>query len=551
MSIILKKYASVLGVGGFATVYNLGTFARKAFATSKEHACLKEWAHCQSIRDAMQTIERRAVAEKNISMVELAFIRGGYQKLMIAFRESTDITPVGSHSLDFIIAECDLAHAAFTYTNDGTMRAPVHCPRFASTQSVLKVVTDCLGGLVFLHEHARMIHNDIKPTNLLLCRDGVKIADFGIAQSWISQTSSVYSDDEKQMILVGSIAYQAPEIWLQDMFGNGKIDVFALGLSLYEVFEGVRLITIPPDITSKYNDWLNAKSNVHERQEAFVTAMRVWHSNAHNHQKFARLAVGDNLPAYSHMHELVPAAIRRMLIADAKGRPTARQLCEMLQVMEQRSTKTVDASTDTSDIPPAPEPPSQLSLLDVAMTGLGPTALLAEAAAALADVDVDRGGNADVAVAGPSGATQPKSSLMQVLSEKYKLATNERDVEAATVLVGLAAQRPAAHGCNNMNKEKDRLVVRLKRKAQSNSSVSSTYKRALKIFKALQSADTQYELTYEERLVLAIVLERPVECSVGSTNPQRTMFQTLTQRTANWWKKHRKGNSMNFSNTKS
>src|SRR5690349_9514943 len=62
-----------------------------------------------------------------------------------------------------------------------------------------KVAAQVLQGLNYLHKKLHLIHRDIKPTNLLINREGaVKISDFGVSGqlahtlskcvSWVSNT---------------------------------------------------------------------------------------------------------------------------------------------------------------------------------------------------------------------------------------------------------------------------------------------------------------------------------------------------------------------------
>jgi len=80
--------------------------------------------------------------------------------------------------------------------------------------------------------HARrIVHRDIKPANILFDIDGSAfLADFGIAK--------IRSDkDEEDEWLVGTPNYMSPEQWL-DKNLDGRTDVYALGVILYEVLTG-------------------------------------------------------------------------------------------------------------------------------------------------------------------------------------------------------------------------------------------------------------------------------------------------------------------------
>ncbi|MBS2033178.1 MAG: protein kinase [Deltaproteobacteria bacterium] len=78
----------------------------------------------------------------------------------------------------------------------------------------------------------RLVHRDITPRNILLGRLGeVKIADFGVAKPMAKLTEGM---------MRGTVGYMAPEQALADRHVDGRTDLFALGLVLYEMVAGCR-----------------------------------------------------------------------------------------------------------------------------------------------------------------------------------------------------------------------------------------------------------------------------------------------------------------------
>lgn len=86
-----------------------------------------------------------------------------------------------------------------------------------------------MNGLKSLHS-VHVVHQDVKPSNILVFSDGtVKIADLGIGHSF-----------ESAATIVGSPAYQAPEVFFDDEYEWSKYDptkgdVWSVGVALYEV----------------------------------------------------------------------------------------------------------------------------------------------------------------------------------------------------------------------------------------------------------------------------------------------------------------------------
>jgi WD40 repeat protein/serine/threonine protein kinase/tetratricopeptide (TPR) repeat protein len=107
-------------------------------------------------------------------------------------------------------------------------RAPLASsgPRVSYYRGVALIGHQAAEGLAFAHARG-VLHRDIKPSNLLLDTAGVVwITDFGLAKS--KEESLTRTGD-----ILGTIRYMAPERFRGA--GDGRADVYALGLTLYEL----------------------------------------------------------------------------------------------------------------------------------------------------------------------------------------------------------------------------------------------------------------------------------------------------------------------------
>jgi serine/threonine-protein kinase len=101
----------------------------------------------------------------------------------------------------------------------------------------LQILIDVCDGLGYAHA-AGIIHRDIKPSNIRILEDGtVKIMDFGIAKSMVSQSTLTQTG-----ITLGTASYLAPEqIRGEDL--DPRTDIFSLGVLAYEMLTGQKPFT--------------------------------------------------------------------------------------------------------------------------------------------------------------------------------------------------------------------------------------------------------------------------------------------------------------------
>jgi serine/threonine protein kinase len=124
--------------------------------------------------------------------------------------------------------------------------------RFLSPAVVAYVGARVASALDYAHRRAttpdgkllKLVHRDISPQNIMLTRGGmVKLTDFGVARA------SVQTHRTRTGQVRGKAAYMAPEQVRAGQL-DGRTDVFALGLVLYEALTAIRAYQRKTDIMS-------------------------------------------------------------------------------------------------------------------------------------------------------------------------------------------------------------------------------------------------------------------------------------------------------------
>lgn len=122
---------------------------------------------------------------------------------------------------------------------------------------VLRVGVQLADALEHAHDRG-VVHRDLKPSNIIVTPQGhAKILDFGVAARTmavsIEQTRSAATLEADTRTTAGTLSYLAPEL-LQGGIPDGRADIWALGIVLYELttghrpFEGTTSFEVSSDI---------------------------------------------------------------------------------------------------------------------------------------------------------------------------------------------------------------------------------------------------------------------------------------------------------------
>lgn len=135
----------------------------------------------------------------------------------------------------------NMPYLTMKYCSGGSL---LHNTGNSTTEQLLDIIHDIADALTYLHDND-MVHQDIKPANILVDFRGEKISyllsDFGIsAKSRNQLTKSVRSKDADKKVAMTE-AYAPPEKFSPkraERLPHPKGDIFSLGITIYELATG-------------------------------------------------------------------------------------------------------------------------------------------------------------------------------------------------------------------------------------------------------------------------------------------------------------------------
>jgi len=102
-------------------------------------------------------------------------------------------------------------------------------------RQAVQLAIDAAHGLDAIHR-AGLVHGDIKPGNLILGTDGhVRVADLGVVRLLDAQREFAQCGEDQR---VGTLAYAAPEVFVQGEQVDARADLYSLGATLFELVTG-------------------------------------------------------------------------------------------------------------------------------------------------------------------------------------------------------------------------------------------------------------------------------------------------------------------------
>lgn len=126
-----------------------------------------------------------------------------------------------------VIRENDELYFVFEYLEMNVYQLTKDRKKFLPESKVRNIMYQVLAGMAYMHKQG-FFHRDMKPENLLVTEDVVKLADFGLAREIRSRPP--FTD------YVSTRWYRAPEVLLRSTNYNSPIDLWACGAIMAELY---------------------------------------------------------------------------------------------------------------------------------------------------------------------------------------------------------------------------------------------------------------------------------------------------------------------------
>ena len=203
---------SILGSGGMGTVYKARDLRKVEANDANPYVAVKVLnENFQNHPDAFVTLQREASKSQILAHPNIVLVHD--------FDRDGDVIYMTMQLLDGKDLETIIKHQAGSGVK---------------TESGLKIINDFCQALVYAHQK-NIIHSDLKPGNIFVTNEGVKILDFGIAR--ISVAAAGQNSFDAGSLGALTPAYASLEMINQDPPDQSD-DVYAVGVIAYELLTG-------------------------------------------------------------------------------------------------------------------------------------------------------------------------------------------------------------------------------------------------------------------------------------------------------------------------
>ncbi len=203
---------------------------------------------------------RTATADANGRFIVIKRIQGAYsnnQEFVQMFRAEVQVTmrfshpnivqlyesgeESGQHYIAMELVEGRNLRQVLSKISQKQQRIPIPASCF--------IIEQAAAGLNYAHqfkdritgEPLNLVHRDVSPQNVLVSYDGnIKVIDFGIAKA------ATNGEATRAGVIKGKLSYLSPEQVMGEVL-DGRSDIFALGIVLWELLTGKRLFVAEGD----------------------------------------------------------------------------------------------------------------------------------------------------------------------------------------------------------------------------------------------------------------------------------------------------------------
>lgn len=126
-----------------------------------------------------------------------------------------------------VIRENDELYFVFEFLDGNLYELMKDRDKLIPEAKIRNFIYQILQGLAYMHKHG-FFHRDMKPENILISKDTLKVADFGLVREIRSRPP--FTD------YVSTRWYRAPEVLLRSTTYNAPIDLWAVGAIMAELF---------------------------------------------------------------------------------------------------------------------------------------------------------------------------------------------------------------------------------------------------------------------------------------------------------------------------
>lgn len=195
MNDVKEKYELIekLGSGNFGTVYKV----RNNILDRIEALKIVEGVSPKDYEKQLEAKVQHKLQHKNIVEIYDAYVRNN--KLYISME----------------------------YLNGGTLESRAKSEH-VTVKEVVRYLIDCLYGLQHIHNNG-YIHRDLKPNNILMNNNTIKLSDFGLAD--------LMDEDKELKSDFGYTFHRAPEVFTRKAYCE-QSDIYALGVTAFRLLNG-------------------------------------------------------------------------------------------------------------------------------------------------------------------------------------------------------------------------------------------------------------------------------------------------------------------------